>query len=384
MAEQEVNQLVDQIKKIAATADETARRNISSTLRQLTVEVESPGETVHRILYPLLLQSVCVVANDLNLFEILSNNHGPMTTEELAEKTKCDPVLMGRLLRFLASTYTIIETGEDAFKANNVTKTFTKPGLRAGLNHCFYTVNPGLQALPEFLKATEYQNPESSDNTAFQKGHKTDLSPFEWFKTKPKNVGWFMEFMPAQREGMPIWLDAFPEPKGVDPERVLFVDVGGGIGHQGVELKTRYPSLTGRFILQDLPEPLESALPGVEPLAHDFFTPQPVNCKGAKFYYMRNILHDWPDDRCRTILSHLRDAMGPDSFVLIDEMVLPNESASLSAMQLDMIMMASASSMERTEQQWIDLLDSVGLEIAHTYVYTESLKDSILACVPMK
>lgn len=135
MAEQEVNQLADQIKKLAATADETTRRNISSTLRQLTVEVESPGESVQRILYPLILHSVCAIANDLNLFEILSDSDGPMTTEELAEKTKCHSILMGRLLRFLAATYTINETGEDSFKANQVTRTFTKPGLRAGLNH---------------------------------------------------------------------------------------------------------------------------------------------------------------------------------------------------------------------------------------------------------
>lgn len=76
--------------------------------------------------------------------------------------------------------------------------------------------------------------------------------------------------------------------------------------------------------------------------------------------------------------------MAPDSFVLIDEMVVPNKNASFHATQLDLTMMASMSAIERTEKQWIKLLDSVGFEIAHTYVYTESIKDSILACVPKK
>lgn len=34
---------------------------------------------------------------------------------------------------------------------------------------------------------------------------------------------------------------------------------------------------------------------GVEMMAHDFFTPQPV--QNAKYYYLRTVLHDWADDK---------------------------------------------------------------------------------------
>lgn len=96
---------------------------------------------------------------------------------------------------------------------------------------------------------------------------------------------------------------------------------------------------------------------------------------------MRNILHDWPDETSQIILSHLRDAMGEDSCILIDEMVLPNKGTNFQAMQLDFTMMAALSAMERTQKQWMKLLDSAGLKVANTYTYTESLQDSILVCV---
>lgn len=88
-----------------------------------------------------------------------------------------------------------------------------------------------------------------------------------------------MEWMPAQREGMASWLDAFPiveQAKGVDPQRVVFVDIGGGIGHICAELKGRYPALPGKVLLQDRPETLAHAIPGIEAQEHDFFTPQPI------------------------------------------------------------------------------------------------------------
>jgi len=37
------------------------------------------------------------------------------------------------MLRFLASNDLIVETGEDTFAANTVTKTLARPGFRAGI-----------------------------------------------------------------------------------------------------------------------------------------------------------------------------------------------------------------------------------------------------------
>lgn len=92
----------------------------------------------------------------------------------------------------------------------------------------------------------------------------------------------FVSWMTAQRKNMPTWLDVFPVEKhlcgGIQTESVLFVDIGGGPGHQCMALKERYPQIERRIILQDTEAVIREALsiPGVEPMVHDFWTEQPI------------------------------------------------------------------------------------------------------------
>jgi demethylsterigmatocystin 6-O-methyltransferase len=92
---------------------------------------------------------------------------------------------------------------------------------------------------------------------------------------------------------------------------------------------------------------------------------------------LRNILHDWPDRKAVSILQNLIPAMGSDSRILIDDMVLPNEKVHWHAAQLDLIMMASLGK-ERTKDEWYALIDEAGLKILEVYTYTALLNDSII------
>ena len=103
---------------------------------------------------------------------------------------------------------------------------------------------------------------------------------------------------------------------------------------------------------------------------------------GAKFYYLRNILHDYPDEQCCTILKNLGVAMAKDSLILIDEMVLPNTGVSDRATILDLTMMVALGSIERTLAEWQALLDMAGFKILRIETYTVSLNDSIIVIVP--
>ena len=102
---------------------------------------------------------------------------------------------------------------------------------------------------------------------------------------------------------------------------------------------------------------------------------------GARFYYMRNVLHNHPDARCHTILQHTVGAMDRDSIVLIDETALADAGAHWEATQLDIFMMASLNAVERTENQWHVLLESVGLKVKCCYTYTDLLKDGVIVAV---
>ncbi|KAF2681602.1 S-adenosyl-L-methionine-dependent methyltransferase [Lentithecium fluviatile CBS 122367] len=89
----------------------------------------------------------------------------------------------------------------------------------------------------------------------------------------------------------------------------------------------------------------------MEPMAHDFFTPQPI--MGTRAYYLRNILHDWGDEKCLIILLNKAAAMKPwYSKVLVNEFAIfrPRPLCLLGAI-------------ERAEKQWRELLTTAGLQI---------------------
>jgi len=212
--------------------------------------------------------------------------------------------------------------------------------------------------------------------------------------------------MSAQREGRAYWLDLYPLEEKLlgkacdDMNEVLFVDMGGALGSEIRELQRGYPALKGRMILQDLPQTIEhvSEGPRLEAMVHDLFTPQPIKgsiclnpqpCPantisriGARIYYLRNILHDWPTPFARHILEHIHFAMTLGiSRLLINKLVVPLQGGGLFAPHSDLNMMSICAGMERTEAQWRELLGSVGLDIVGIWtgeVGSESLIETVV------
>ena len=72
--------------------------------------------------------------------------------------------------------------------------------------------------------------------------------------------------------------------------------------------------------------------------------------------------------------------MDPESMILIDEMIIPNQGADWRATQIDLTMMASLAGVERTEKQWSALVDKAELKI--NKIYNTELNDSLIVAVP--
>lgn len=100
--------------------------------------------------------------------------------------------------------------------------------------------------------------------------------------------------------------------------------------------------------------------------------------EGAKIYYLRNVIHDYPDEKAIVILKNLAAALAEDSVILIDDMVIPDVGAHCHATQLDIALMAGLASTERTREAWYKLIEKAGLKINQIYTYTASLRDSII------
>ncbi|KAK6000901.1 hypothetical protein QM012_002984 [Aureobasidium pullulans] len=379
--------LIPQIEALARAADEHGRKQLIDRLHDLAISLEQPQDSAQRLLFSQFPLAAVRIGCDLKLFDVLSKAGQPTTVDELASTTGVQPKLMARLLRYMASVRLIQEVDANIFAANNVTKTFAIPGFAGGVYHMCDYVGPGLKALPDFLRETGYQDPESPTNTALMSGWGSDLPLFAHFQTQPELFAHFNSYMTVQHMDMPTWLDMYPFKEAAmstPPGKPLFVDVGGGFGHQSIALREKVLDAPGRIILQDIPATLQHAIshPGVEIMEQDFFKPQQV--REASIYYMRHIIHDYPDEKAIQVLRNTKDALGPHSVILIDDMFLEDKDVHWQAAQVDMTMLTCCSSLERTRKQWTDLISKAGLQISKVYTYTESLRDSVIECVPVE
>jgi hypothetical protein len=154
--------------------------------------------------------------------------------------------------------------------------------------------------------------------------------------------------------------------------KAQLVDVGGGHGAVLKQILSAHPDLDPKqVILQDRPEVIELAKSSglsvdVQLQAHDFMTEQPV--KGAKAYFMRMILHDYPDPVCVEILGRLAEAMDAGSRLLVCEMVIPQRVGELDfpAAVLDQCVL-SMGGKERTEAGFKKLFEAAGIELVKVW-----------------
>ncbi len=89
-------------------------------------------------------------------------------------------------------------------------------------------------------------------------------------------------------------------------------------------------------------------------------------------------MHDWPDSECLKILGQLTAAMGPDSRILLDEVVLPNANAPWQATMQDISMGILFGGKERTQQQWEVLAAQAHLKVVQIHNYQISSCNSII------
>lgn len=255
--------------------------------------------------------------------------------------------------------------------------------LRVNTNQHLTISDVHYQVLPKlagFLTETSYRSPDDATSGPFQRAMNTENHFFEWLGKREKQQGAFNRLMQSSRgRKYPVkWPEIFPVQNqfsrftGANASiGIRYVDIGGGVGQEIESLVDTMPDLAGLFILQDVPEVVaKSSLGERDPshpaqqfqlMGHDFFQPQPV--RGADFYFLGRVLHDWPDIQARQILSHIRDAMDDHSVLLVHDRLLPDIAREVypKDIQADFIMMAIFASLERSETQFRDLFKSVGL-----------------------
>jgi hypothetical protein len=223
-------------------------------------------------------------ALDSKAFDALGN-HKPqfVTIEELARDTGADANLLHRMLRHLAAMGAVLEQAPGSYAATPLTEGLRKVEVSGGLDFWFDVSAPLISNLPTFLAKKGFKDPEDMDNGNFQEVRQTQLNAFEWVSEHTREMTSFANYMSGYASERGSWLDVYPVERileGADPEAVLFVDVGGGFGHDTEKLHKRNPDAQVKLVVQDLPPVIKAGQgkvnSAIQMMAHDFFTPQPI------------------------------------------------------------------------------------------------------------
>jgi hypothetical protein len=281
---------------------------------------------------------------------------GAKTVAELAAETEVNELALYRLMRGLASLGVFLEDPASTFALTPLGST-----LRSGV--------PGsMRDMAIAQSAPGHWLPWGRLEDAVRSGVRTTAAVlgceiFEWYGAHPTEAAAFsgamanLSALAAQETGQALSL----------PAGATVVDVGGAHGTLLAGVLNANPNARG--VLIDLAHVIETAPKAlaalgigdrVEAIAGDFFTSVPP----GDVYLLKQILHDWNDEQCVTLLKNCVRAMRSSGKVVVVEMVVPEDGSPSMAQMMDLNMMVLLPGRERTAREFSALFQAAGLTAA--------------------
>jgi hypothetical protein len=280
---------------------------------------------------------------------------GPRTADELAPQTATHPRSLYRLLRALASVGVFAEDAGHRFGLTPLSEWLWSDVPDSLRPMAVMTGEEHYAAYGELLYSVR------TGKTAFDKVYGEPV--FEFLSKHPEQAELFDRAMVSVhgRETGPM-LDAY-DFSGLG----VLADVGSGNSSVLTAVLRRYPTMRG--ILFDLPGVAERARANIsaaglagrcEVVAGSFFEAVPG---GADAYLMRDIIHDWDDERASVLLRNVHRAMGEGGRLLVVEAVIPAGNEPAFAKLLDLTMMVVPGGQERTAEEYEALFRRGGFRL---------------------
>ena len=169
---------------------------------------------------------------------------------------------------------------------------------------------------------------------------------FEWYAEHPQEAAVFagaMSNLAAMVAGEVASLCDFSKARKI-------VDIGGSHGTLLAAVLKKNHGASGVVI--DLPNVADRACQALEAnglagraeaIGGDFF----VDVPEGDVYLLKQILHDWNDDQCRTILANCARRLTSGGRIYIVEMVIPDDNSPSFASMMDLNMMVMLPGRER-------------------------------------
>jgi SAM-dependent methyltransferase len=343
---------------------ETKRAAISTASRM----------AVHRMITANRVTQLVYVAATLGLADLLSD--GSLDADALVRQTGADPVAFRRFLRGLV-TIGLLEHRPDGFALTPLGQ-WLRSDVPGSLRPIVLLMarqplwNAWGRLADSVMTGAPSARPQSDG--VFLDRHVED----------PEYGAVFDEAMAAgSTASAPAILAAY------DFSRFKrIVDVGGGQGALLAAILRATPGAIG--VVFDLAPVIAGARERMEAqgiadrwelVAGDCFERVPA---GGDAYLMKLVIHDWDDERSRTILRNCRRAIRPDGRLLLIEPVMPEEvdtsERARDIVLTDLHMLVATGGRERTEEEFRALYRDAGFRL--TRVVPTTLPLSIVEGVP--
>ena len=316
------------------------------------------------------------VAATLGVADLMCD--GPKHSHELAASLKVDPEALYRVLRALASIGIFEEADPGCFALTTQAEPLRRdvPGsLRASAI---------LYGEPWFWRACgDLLHSVRTGQPAFDHVHGESL--FAYLDHAADAAAIFNDHqtnMTRQDASAVVSAYGFR-----DCTRV--VDVGGGHGTLTAAILRACPWTTA--VLFDQPAVIagakrrlhvEGATGRYTCIAGDFFESIP---EGGDVYVLKDIVHDWEDDRATVILRNCRRAMAhtlaAGAKLLVVEKVIPPGNAPFPGKLTDITMLLVTGGRERTAKEYEALLNEAGFAL--TRIVPTSSPASVIEAVPV-
>ncbi len=336
----------------------------------VTHETGPAIDLLHLLRGPWIAQSIHIAAK-LGLADLVKE--GSRSVEVLAQTTGTHAPALYRLLRLLASVGIFTEDEEKCF------------GLTPLAEQLLSDVPGSLRILAIIYGEALFWQPWGNIMHSIQTGE----TAFEHVFGKP--IYAYLAETPAlaalfdQAMSGLVMQVAQSVATTYDFSSIAHViDVGGGKGGLLTVVLQRWPHLTGT--LMDLPQVVAHARSWIEATSlaarcelvdGDFFQAIPA---GGDAYLLSTILCNWDDEHAIRILKNCRQAMGPDSKLLVVEILIPPLNHPSAGKLLDLQMMLITGGRDRTAAEYRKLLASAGFTL--TQIIPTSSERSIIEARP--
>ncbi|MFJ5553329.1 methyltransferase [Streptomyces sp. NPDC093225] len=321
-----------------------------------------PAETLLRLMTGAWTTQALATCARLRLPESMDRHTG-VTVEELARTVGAHPQSLATLLRYL-DMLGVVSEGPDGFRLTGA-GALLDAGAPASMRPLALMYGgPFYQSFVHLAHTVRTGQP--GFEYLYGENH------FDYFARHPELAALFDRSMASSAAifdplpAHPVLTAAATAP---GPARTV-VDVAGGTGELLARVLTAHPTLRG--VLLERAEVLEAARTRLAATgadgrcafrAGDFADVPP----GGDVYVLSRVLHDWDDDRCRSILRHCADAMPAHADLLIVERLLPRDGSPSLATAWDLHMMCNTGGRERTADHYARLLEDCGLRsVGHT------------------